>query len=164
MNLASILSKLGISTSLTQDITLLIVLILISVVLAIFVGKSKLVYILVGSYISAAIASAVPAGYFSDYSYKIIAFLAIIVAMALWGKKLVDVNFAGIGSGFMWKILTLSFLEVALIISVIISYMPKKAALVYVSPSSYGYLVNDPMKLVWLALPLLFLLFFQRSK
>ena len=163
MNLATILSKLGIATSLTQDITLLIVIALASFLFAVFIGKSKLAAVLVGSYISFALVSVVPAEYLAGNGYKFLAFLAIVVALTIWGGKMIDISIGGIGSGFMWKIFVMSFLEVIMLLSIVVAFMPKKDALVYISPSSYGYLINDPMRLIWMAAPLIFLLFVQRK-
>lgn len=162
MNLATILSKLGISTGFTQDVTLLIVVVLASFLLGIFIGRSRLIAVLINSYISFSVVSVIPANYLADYTYRLLIFLILLIALTLWGRKLFDVSLGGIGSGFMWKIFTLSFLEVALILSTLVSFMPKKDALVYISPSSYGYLTNGPMPLIWMAAPLIFLLFMQR--
>lgn len=164
MNLATILSKLGISTSLTQDVTLLIVIALASFLFAVFIGKSKLAAVLVGSYISFALVSVTPSDYLAENGYKLIAYLAIVVALAIWGGKMIDISIGGIGSGFMWKIFVMSFLEVVMILSIVLSLVSKKDALLYVSSSSYGYLIGDPMRLIWMAAPLAFLLFVQKKR
>jgi len=163
MNLASILSKLGLAASLTQDITLLIVVVLASFLFGIFIGRARLVSVLINTYIAFALVVVIPASYLTDYTYKLLAFLVLVVILTLWGKRIFDVSFSGVGSGFMWKIFALSFLEVVLILSIVVSLIPKKEALAYVSTSSFGYLVADPMKLVWMAAPLIFLFFVQRK-
>lgn len=159
MNLSSILSKVGLSTSLTQDITLLLVIVLASFLFGVFIGRSRLMAVLLNIYISFAAVSAIPVEYLTDSSYKILAFLILLVFLSIWGKKIIEVTMGNVGSGFMWKIFTLSFLEVVLILSVVLSFTPRKSALQYVSASSYGYLVDDPMRLVWMAAPLLFMFF-----
>ena len=156
---------MGLAASLTQDITLLLVVVLASFLLGVFVGRSKLVSILVNTYISFALVSVIPAAYLAvNYTYKLLALLILIVALTIWGKRIFEISFSGVGSGFMWKIFVISFLEVVLILSMVVSMMPKKEALSYVSLSSYGYLITDPMRLVWTAVPLLFLLFVQRRR
>jgi hypothetical protein len=163
MNLATILSKLGISASLTQDVTLLIVIALASFLFAIFIGKSRLAAVLVGSYISFALVSVIPESWLAGTGYNFLVFLIIVVAVTLWGKKIIDISIGGIGSGFMWKIFVMSFLEVVMILSIVLSLIPKKDALIYVSSSSYGYFIDDPMRLIWMAAPLIFLFFVQRK-
>jgi hypothetical protein len=162
MNLASILPKLGLAASMTQDITLLIVIILASFLFGIFIGRSRLVAVLLNAYVAFAIVSVIPASYLTSYTYKLLVLLILIVALTLWGKRLFEVSISGIGSGFMWKIFALSFLEVVMILSMVISIIPKKEALIYVSLSSYGYLIADPMKLIWMAAPLVFLMIIQK--
>ncbi|HLN18951.1 MAG TPA: hypothetical protein VK255_02150 [Patescibacteria group bacterium] len=164
MNLSSVLAKLGIATSFTQDVTLLIVIALASFLFAVAIGKSRLAAVLVGSYISFALVSATPVSWLAISGYNLIAFLVIIIGITLWGKKMIDISIGGIGSGFMWKIFVMSFLEVVMILSIAVSLVPKKDALAYVSISSYGYLNNDPMRLIWMAAPLLFLFFVQRRR
>jgi len=164
MNLTTILSEIGLDASLTQDVTLLIVIILASFLFAIFIGKSRLAAVLVGSYISFALVTVTPESYLSGNEYKLLAYLVIVVALTIWGKKMIDISIGGIGSGFMWKIFVMSFLEVVMILSVILSLVSKKEALQYISLSSYGYLINDPMKLIWMAAPLAFLFFVQKKK
>lgn len=164
MNLSSILPKLGLAASLTQDVTLLIVIVLASFLLGVFIGKSRLIAVLVYAYISAALVFVAPAQYFTDYTYKLLAFLIIIIIGTIWGRRIIDIGTAGFGLGTMWKVFVLSFLEIILILSVILSLMPKRDALTYISVSSYGYLVTDPMKLVWMAAPLVFLFLVARRR
>ena len=151
------------ASNLTQDVTLLLVVALASFLFAVLIGKSKLAAVLVGSYISFALVSVIPKDYLSGNGYAFLAYLIIVVALTLWGGKMIDISIGGIGSGFMWKIFVMSFLEVLMILSIVLSFLPKKDALVYISSSSYGYLINDPMRLIWMAAPLLFLLFVQRK-
>lgn len=164
MNLSTILSKLGIATSFTQDVTLLIVIALLSFLFAVAIGKSRLAAVLVGSYISFALVSVAPPNWLIDGSYKLIAYLVIVVGIALWGRKIIDISVGGIGSGFMWKIFVMSFLEVIMILSIAVALVPKREALAYISLNSYGYLMNDPMPLIWMAAPLIFLFFVQRRR
>lgn len=162
MNLSSIIAKLGISSSLAQDLTLLVVIILISVFFAIFIGRTRLVSVLLSAYISVALLSVAPAGFLVDYTYELLAFLILVVMLTIFGKGIFETSVSGMGSRFMWRSFALSFLEVVMLISVVVSIIPKKVALGYVSASSYGYLVAGAMSFVWMAAPLVFLLFIQR--
>lgn len=164
MNLSSILPKLGLAASLTQDVTLLIVVILASFLFGVFISKSRLAAVLIYAYVAFALVSVTPSVYLADYTYKILAFLIVIVIGTIWTRRIIDVGTAGLGPGTMWKVFVLSFLEVVLILSVVISLMPKRDALAYISVTSYGYLATDPMKLAWMAAPLLFLFLTQRRR
>ena len=158
MNLSLVLSKLGLSQSLTQDVTLLLVVLLLSFIFGISIGRSKLITILANIYAAFAIFSAIPSGIFKDYTYNVIIFLALIVALTLLSKKLLEVPFYISGSGFLWRVFLLSFLEVALVLGIIMKILPKKVALSYISASSLGYLTSPNMFIFWMVAPLLFVL------
>lgn len=157
MNLNIMLSKLGLSASMAQDATLFLVVLLLSFVFGVSIGRAKLITILANIYVAFSIFSAIPEKLIPDYSYDVITFLALIVGLTLFSGKLIEVPFHISGSGFLWRVFALSFLEVVLVLSVVLSMIPKKEALLYISLSSYGYLVSPNMFLVWMVAPLVFL-------
>jgi len=163
MNLSLIFSKLGFSTGISQNIILLLAIIFVSFIFGMFMGRYKLISILINIYASLAIVSAIPEKYLTDYSYKLIAFLLITVALTLAGKKLFEIHISGSGSGFLWRVFAMSFLEVVMLTSIILTFMPKKAALGYVSPSSYEYLASENARLIWLIAPLIFMFFIHKK-
>ncbi len=158
MNLDLLLSNLGVSKAFTQDISLLIIIALVSFVFGTFIGRHRLVAILVNIYVAISLISAVPSKFFTSYNYELLAFLAIVVGMTIFAKKLFEIQLSGAGSGFLWRVFAISFLEVVLIISVIFTIIPKKEALNYVSDTAYGYLTGEWWKLIWMAAPLVFLI------
>lgn len=158
MNLSLLFSKLGLSQSLAQDVTLLLVVVLLSFIFGISIGRTKLTTVLVNIYVSFAIFSAIPSGMLSDYTYGVIVFLGMVIALTLFSKKLLEVPFYISGSGFLWRIFLFSFLEVTLVLGIIMKILPKKVALGYVSASSLGYLISPNMFLIWMVAPLVFLL------
>ncbi|HPN96750.1 MAG TPA: hypothetical protein PLK35_03205 [Candidatus Moranbacteria bacterium] len=162
MNLSSLFSKLGLSITVTQDITLLLVLVFASFLLGMFIGRYRLITILINIYVSFAIISVVPEKYFTDYNYKMMGFLALVIVFTLLGKKLFDIYMSGSGTGFLWRVFAMSFLEIVLIISIILSIIPKKVALEYVSPSSYGYLASETALFIWMIIPLILLIFIHK--
>lgn len=157
MNLTTVLSKLGLSAGMSQDITLLLVVALLSFVYGMFIGRYKLITVLINIYVSVAVVDAVPLKYFSDYSAKLITFLIILVTLTIVSKRLFEIYISGSGSGFLWRVFAMSFLEVMMLISVILSIIPEKVAFKYVSPDSYGYLASDTARLVWMVVPLVFM-------
>ncbi|HRZ95717.1 MAG TPA: hypothetical protein P5262_04105 [Candidatus Moranbacteria bacterium] len=157
MNLTLLLSKLGLSMNMSQDVTLLLVVVFVSFIFGMFIGRYKLISVLINIYISLAIINAVPEKYLSEYAYKLIGFLIIVVLLTLLGKKLFEIYISGSGSGFLWRVFAMSFLEVVMLISISLSLVPKKIALEYVSPSSYGYLASENASFLWLVIPLIFM-------
>lgn len=162
MNLSAILPKIGLNAGLTQDITLLVVIVLASFLFGIFIGKTRMISVLINTYISFAIINVVPSKYLSDSFNKVLVFLILLILLTIVGKKILDIAISGMGSGFMWRIFAMSFLEIVLLLSIILDLLPKKTALGYISPSSYEYLTGDTMRLIWMAAPLIFLFMIQK--
>lgn len=162
MNLTLLLSKLGLSAGMSQDLTLLLVIIFASFIFGMFIGRYKLITILINIYISLSIINAVPEKYIADYSYKVLGFFILLVALTMLGKKLFEIHISGAGTGFLWRVFAMSFLEIVLLISIMLSLIPKKVALGYVSPSSFEYLASDNAMLFWLIIPVAFLFFIHK--
>lgn len=157
MNLDLILSNLGVSKAFTQDVSLLIIIALVSFVFGTFIGRHRLITILINIYVAVSLLNVIPKSTFGSYTYELLAFLAIVAGMTFLGKKLFEINISGAGTGFLWRVFILSFLEVVLIISIIFTIIPKKEALSYVSGTAHGYLTGDWWRFIWMAAPLAFL-------
>lgn len=162
MDIGKLLVSFGVSPQLTQDISLLALLIILSFVFGMFIGRYKLITILVNIYVAFAVTMAVPAQYFSDYSYKLIFFLASIIILTLISKQLFEIYISGSGSSFLWRVFVMSFLELAFLLSLVLTIIPKKVALGYISPMAYGYLATENARLAWTVIPLVFLFFIHK--
>jgi hypothetical protein len=156
MNPTLIFSKLGIPASLSQDILLLLVVVGASAIFAMLIGRFRLLAILANIYIALAVLSAVPGEYLTSYLYAVGFFLAIVIVMTVFGKKLFDAYLSG------WRVFALSFLEVGLLLSVIVSFLPREIALEYVSKNAYFYLASPLAHLAWVVAPLIFILLIQK--
>lgn len=157
MNLASIFSKLGLPTDISQDVTLLLVVVFVSFLFGMFVGRYRLITVLINIYITLALLYSVPEKYLENYSAQLIFFSSLLIVLTFLGKKLFDISISGAGSGFMWRVFVMSFLEVMLIISIALSILPKKEALGYVSSKAFLYLASPNAQFIWLAIPLIFI-------
>jgi len=157
MNLNLLFSKLGVSQSLAQDFTLLLVVTLLSFVFGMFIGRYKLITILINIYVAFALISVVPGKLFDDYTLKITAFFVVVLALTIVSKRLFEIYISGSGSGFLWRVFVMSFFEVLMLLSISLSIIPKKVALGYVSASSYDYIASDMALLVWMVAPLVFM-------
>lgn len=135
---------------------------LISFVFGMFIGRYRLISILVNIYVSFTIVSVVPERFFTEYYYKVILFWAIIVILTLASRRLFEIYITGSGSGFLWRIFVMSFLETVFLISVSLSLLPKKIALNYVSADAYQYLASEWASLIWMLIPLAFMFFIHR--
>jgi len=162
MDLSALLLKIGVSQQLTQDVSLVLIILLASFLFGILVGRNRIMAVLISTYVSFAMVSVIPETLWPDDNYKFFAFLGILAVLTLANRRFLDVYFSGTGSGFLGKIFFISFLEIILILSIGLSFLPTKEALGYVSSSAYGYLVSGWAKIIWMVAPLLFMFFFGR--
>lgn len=163
MNLNSIFAQMGVSASMTQDVTLILALVLVSFIFGMLVGRSRLITVLINTYVSFAILTVIPKTYLTDYNSAILAFFVLLVVLTILGKKIFEISISGSGPDFLWRVFGVSFLEVLLLTSIMISLMPKKAALVYVSKTAYDYLAGPNFQLIWMVAPLLGILFIHKK-
>lgn len=164
MNLNSIIAQLGVPVQFTQDLILVIFLALASFVYGMLLGRHKLMSILVNIYVAFSVVSVAPKEIIGNYSLKVGAFLVLLVVLTLLSRRFFDVTFSGFGSNNLWKIFTVSFLEIGMMLSIILSMLPKKDVLVYISANAYGYLVGGLAPLFWMAAPLIFMLIFYKGR
>jgi hypothetical protein len=136
MNFSLLLSKLGLSQKLSQDVT-----------------------VLINIYVSLALISVIPAEFVIDYNTKLLLFFALVAGLTLVSKRFFDLSMSGSGSYFLLRVFLMSFLQVVLVLSIIFSIVPKKVALGYISLDAYGYLTAGWMPTAWMALPLIYMFF-----
>ena len=163
MDFNLIFSNMGISANLMQDIIFLAIVVLISFVFGMFIGRFRLVTVLINIYISLALLKAIPKGYLPDYSYNLLFFFALLIGLTLAGKKLFEIHISGAGSKFLWRVFAVSFLEIMLLVSVVLTLLPKKVALNYVSKNIYYYLTSPNAYFFWLVVPLVFIIMIHKK-
>ena len=164
MNPISLLAKLGVPVNLSQDLMLLIFVLFASFIFGTLIGRWRLMAVLINIYVSFAIATVIPKSLVADYNTLLLVFLILLVGMTILNKRFFDTSFGGSGTNYMLRVFAMSFLEIALILSIIFSLVPKKVALGYVSLNAYGYLVTGWAPLLWMALPLVAMFFmYKRS-
>ncbi|MFZ2192783.1 MAG: hypothetical protein WAV31_00915 [Candidatus Moraniibacteriota bacterium] len=156
MDLVQIFSQLGFTQKATLDVTLLIVVVFISLILGMLIGRYKLIAILINTYIAIAILSVVSIKILPDYLYRLGLFFGIIIILTALSKRMFEIPISGAGRSYFWRVFVMSFLETTLVLSTILSIIPKKVALSYVSLNSYTYLTSQYASLFWIVIPLLF--------
>ncbi len=164
MNGELLFSKIGISEKIGQDIFLLLLILLVSFLFSLLIGRHRILAVLINTYVSFALLSVAPEKLFSSDLNKFFVFLVILIVLTLANRRFFDVYFPGSSSSIFWKMALLGFLEITLILSIALSFLPKKEALNYVSLSAYDYLVLDWSQLFWMIAPLAFVFFFGRKR
>jgi hypothetical protein len=143
----------------SQDIVLLLFVVFVSFVYGMFLGKYKIMTVLINIYVSFALISVIPQDFLTDYNSRLLLFFALVAGLTLVSKRFFDLSMSGSGSYFLLRVFLMSFLQVALVLSIIFSIVPRKVALDYISLDAYGYLTFGWMPAVWMALTLAFMYF-----
>lgn len=162
MQLEKIFSGLGLAKSTTELVTLLFVMVTISALFWVFIGRFRLHNFLINIYISYAILAVLPTEIMNMNKYfQIIAFFGFLIILTLMNRYLFDIHQNGSGLA-LWQVFVMSFLEVGLILSIILVFIPAKEALKYLSKDAIFYFTSVWARLIWMALPLLFLIFVNK--
>jgi len=146
-------------STIAGDISFWLLFIGASIGLGVYLGRSLLVNLVLYGYIALALLRSLPVTVFSfSLPYgKVIVFGGILCLLMLMGRHLFDIHISNAGSDFFWRILVMGFLVTGMTASIVLSVLPKKEVLAYMSLASYQVFVDQWSFVVWLVLPLLFL-------
>lgn len=162
MQLDQIFLNLGLAKSGAQLLTLLVVLVLVSTVFWLLVGRFRLHNFLINTYISYALLQVLPTELTSfTKNASVLLFLIFIVGLTLMNKYLFDIHQSGSGLA-IWQVYVMSALEVVLVLSIIISLAQSKDVLNYISKDALQYFTLPWWKFLWMILPLAFLVFVKK--
>jgi len=162
MQLDKLFLKFGLASSAAELVTLILVLLVLSTVFWLLVGRFRLHNFLINMYISLAILQVIPKDImaFSKNS-SLLVFLILVVLLTLLNKYLFDIHQSGSGLA-LWQVFAMSFFEVVLLLSIVISFLPAKDAAVYISKNSLSYFTDPMWRMVWMIAPLAFLIFVKK--
>jgi hypothetical protein len=164
MFMQTLFSNLGLPENISGDVSLFLILAVVSVGLGMYIGRFRLVNVLINIYIAVAILGVIPEKWLgSSDVLQAVSFLAVVVFLTIIGDYLFDIHISNtVPSGFFWRLLVMSFLEMGLVFSIIISLLPKKMVLQYISESSLVYFSSPYAQIFWMVIPLVFLLFLSK--
>jgi len=142
------------------DMSLLFIFIGMSLVLGFIFGRFKLINILINVYIALAFVGIIPSEIFISSVYaKGGIFVLLLVFLTAIDKRLFDLHISSVGTDFFWRLIVTSILVTGLIVSVVLSFLPKKIALGYISVTAFGYFASPTALIFCMVVPLLSLLF-----
>ena len=164
MQLNEIFQSLGLAKSATELLTLILVILAASWVFWLFIGRFRLHNFLINTYISFALVQIIPkdAMSFTKYSSLLLFFLFLIL-LTLANKYLFEIHQYGSGLA-IWQVFVMSFLEIMLLLSIIFSFLSSKEALQYISANYLAYFIDPWWRVLWMAVPLLFLIVVKKRK
>jgi hypothetical protein len=164
MQLDKIFMNLGLAKSATELATLLLVLLVVSTIFWLLIGRFRLHNFLINVYISYAILLVLPKEAISLLAnFQIVFFVGLIVILTFLNKYLFDIHQSGSGLA-MWQVFIMSALEVLLVLSIFVSLLPAKEVLKYISKDSLIYFTMPWWRLAWMILPLAFLVFVKKRE
>jgi len=162
MQLDKVFQNLGIAGSVAEMATLALVLVVASMVFWLIIGRFRLHNFLINIYISFALVNVIPNDIMSfTKNSSILLFLIFVVFLTLMNRYIFDIHQSGSGLA-IWQVMVMSFLEMVLLFSIILSYLPNKDILKYFSKGSSAYLIDPWWRVLWMVLPLLFLIFVKK--
>jgi hypothetical protein len=162
MQLDQIFMNLGLAKSSAALVTLVVVLLVASTIFWLLIGRFRLHNFLINVYVSYALLQVLPKELLAfTPNAAVLLFLIFIVVLTLMNKYLFDIHQQGSGLA-IWQVYIMSALEVVLVVSIIISLMPTKDVLAYISKDALQYFTLPWWKFLWMILPLAFLIFIKK--
>jgi hypothetical protein len=162
MQLDNFFLNMGLAKNAAELATLLVVLVIISAIFWLIIGRFRLNNFLINIYISFALVQVIPEGILSFTKYpSLLAFLVLLIFLTLVDRYLFDIRQYGSGLA-TWQVFLMGFLEVVLLLSIIFSFLPSKDVLQYVSKNSLVYFIDPWWRVGWMVAPLALLAFIRR--
>ena len=152
--------SLHLPDKITGDFSLLLLFIGMSLGLGFLFGRFKLVSMLINVYIALAIISVIPESFleFSKYAGAG-AFVALLLFLTTIDKRLFDLHISTAATDFFWRMFVMSILVTGMVVSSVLTFLPKATALDLLSVTAYSYFASPIAVFFWLAMPILALLF-----
>jgi hypothetical protein len=156
--------RFGLAENLAVDISFLIFFLLVSIAFGMFVGRFRLINVLINVYIAIAILTVIPKEVLDPNSLAaLFVFAFSVVILAMIDSHLFDIHISGSGGSFFWRLFVMSFFEAGLIFSVLITFWGRDTMLEFVSLDIYNLFASSYMRIFWMLAPL-FVLFFINKK
>lgn len=154
------LDELALPVTLAGDLSLLLLFIGASLGIGFFLGRSKLVTILIDIYIARALLAILPGEWleFSLYGEAIV-FGGLFLLLFFMDKRLFDLHISNAGADFFWRILVMGILVTGLLVSSFLYFLPRAVALDWISLTAYGYFASPLALTLWISAPILVLFF-----
>ncbi len=136
-----------------------------SLALAFVLGRTRLISVVVFSYVALAFVGALPPAIFSFAPEgKAIVFFGLLVFLVAVGDYILDIHISNPSSTFFSRVLVMGCLGSGLVLSILLSLFSKSFALRFLSPTVFGYFSDPLARIAWMTAPLVFLLFINKRK
>ncbi len=156
----TIFETLDIAPNLAGDLSLMLLFIGVSIGMGFFLGRSRLISILIDVYIARALMAIIPTDWltFSPFG-GVIVFILLFIILFFVDRRLFDLHLSNASTDFFWRVLVMGILVTGLIVSTVLYFVPLKVALGFISLSLYGYFASATALVFWTVVPIVGLLF-----
>lgn len=136
----------------------------VSLGLGLFMGRYKLVNLLISVYAALALAKVIPDVWLDPLGPygELGVFVVALLVLTIFDERMFDLHMSSRSTDFFWRLFVMSFVETGLILSILLSLAPRELALSYVSPTIFAYFASPVAVAVWALLPLAILLFINK--
>ena len=152
----------------TWDVILLVLFVLTAIIYIFALGRDRVVTILLSTYLALAVATNLPyqdtintalknSGFFA---YQTSAFVLLFVVIFFFLSRSQLLQGIYVGGGSWWHILVFSLLQIGLLTSIILSFLPTQL-LNQLAQSTRDIFLSDIGRFCWMILPILALIFIQ---
>jgi len=165
-------SFLGINWSApTWDVIILLFIIISVLIYSFTLGRDRIVALLISTYLALAVTTNLPymnkitdwINSFSFFSFKVSAFLIVFAVLFIFLSRSSLLQSLSSLSGGWWQVILFSLLQVGLLTSIILSFLPS-IAVNYLSDFTQTIFLSDLGKFCWIILPIVALVFIQGRK
>lgn len=161
--MGDILAKFMQSNVIVELSTIGITLLILSLIFWVLIGRFRLHNALINIYISFAILQVVYKEVLAFGKFMpLLVFLIVVIFLTLVDNSLFEIHLSGSGLA-IWQVIILSFLEAGLFVSIISTLLPEKQILKYISISSLECFTSSLASILWMIVPLLFLILIRRK-
>lgn len=149
--------SMGVGSGAAEMIVVFLVLLAASTAFWLLIGRYRLYNILINIYIASALMWVAPAKAVNVFPGKeLTAFFVAVVFLTILDRYMFDLHFSGSGPAY-WRVVVMSFLIAGLLASVLGTFVDPKELARYVSKDTAAYFIGPWARLVWMALPLAFI-------
>ncbi len=159
----SSLPVIGLSKDIAGMLSFLFLFVGASIAVGFVFGRNKLVNIFINIYIALAFVSILPSTIFSDTPYAdAILFFVLLVFLTAIDQHLFDLHIPNASYDLFWRLFVMSVLVIGMIVSVLVSLLPKEAVRSLPFPFMLEYFGPPIANILWLSIPILLLIFMNK--
>ncbi len=147
--------------SIAADVPFLLLFVGLSLVLGIFFRRSKLIHVLINTYIALALLSVFPRDWyaFAGEMAKAGTFVLILGGLTAIDRRLFDLHISSSGSDVFWRLIVMSLLVAGMLASILLAFFPQTITKAVMTEHVFFLFVTSPAPFLWLVAPILVLLF-----